>query len=234
LLGFVERMGGRPSRKETSAIIARHGVEIERLEHYYDRAAKKAARLRYFGGMLAGLVVVAALGAAIPFIVELFGHLDLDSTTARRFYACFGAGAIGAVVSVMTRMRQADGVKLDYEVGHLLIVMLGAFRPVLGAIFGVLAYFAIGSKVLPITPPPGATAFFYYALIAFVAGFSERFAHVILGSADLTVEKGFTNAEPSESAEVATPSPTTNTASKQSSPVAAAEPSPVHGAANRD
>src|SRR5919205_3298612 len=167
-------MGGRPSRKETAAMIARHRAEIDRLENYYDRAAKKAARLRYFGGMLLGLAVVAGLGAVIPFIVDFFGHLDLNTATARRFYACFGAGAIGAMVSVMTRMRQVDGVRLDYEVGHLLIVLLGAFRPVLGAIFGVLAYFAIGSKVLPITPPPGATTFFYYALIAFVAGFSER------------------------------------------------------------
>lgn len=200
LLGFVERMGGRPSRKDTAAMIARHRLEIERLETYYDRAAKKAARLRYFGGMLLGLVVVAGLGALIPFVVELFGHLELDSNAARRFYACFVAGAIGAMVSVMTRMRQEDGVRLDYEVGHLLIVMLGAFRPVLGAIFGVLAYFAIGSKVLPITPPPGATAFFYYALIAFVAGFSERFAHVILGSADLTVTKALTGARADEPA----------------------------------
>jgi hypothetical protein len=32
-----------------------------------------------------------------------------------------------------------------------------------------------------------SVAFFFYALIAFAAGFSERFAHVIFGAADLTV-----------------------------------------------
>jgi len=235
LLGFVERMGGRPSRKDTSAMVARHKGEIDRLENYYDRAAKKAARLRYFGGMLLGLVFVAALGAVIPFLVDFFGHLDLDSTTARRFYACFGAGAIGAMVSVMTRMRQADGVKLDYEVGHLLIVMLGAFRPVLGAIFGVLAYFAIGSKVLPITPPPGATAFFYYALIAFAAGFSERFAHVILGSADLTVAKALSGTEAAEAGgtTTASPTPAATTTSKQNHQGTAAGLPPVSRASGR-
>lgn len=41
-------------------------------------------------------------------------------------------------------------------------------------------------------PPPGAIQFLYYALFAFAAGFSERFAHVILGSADLTVAKAAT------------------------------------------
>jgi hypothetical protein len=201
LLGFVERMGGHPSRKDTAPTIARHRVEIDRLELYYDRAARKAARIWYFGGMLLGLGVVIGLGALIPYIIDLFGHLDLDSTSARTFYACFVSGAVGAMVSVMTRMRQEDGVRLDYEVGELLIVMLGAFRPVLGAIFGVLAYFAIDSKLLPVTPPSTGSTFFYYALFAFAAGFSERFAHVILGSADLTVAKTSTGTESREPVE---------------------------------
>jgi hypothetical protein len=208
LLGFVERSGGHPSRKETASTIERHEIEIDRLERYYDRAARKAARIWYFGGMVLGLGVVVGLGAVIPFVVEAFGHLDLASTSARTFYACFVAGALGAMVSVMTRMRQEDGVRLDYEVGELLIVILGAFRPVLGAIFGLLTYFAIDSRLLPLTPPANGTKYFYYALFAFAAGFSERFAHVILGSAELTVAKALSGGEPSEPAEP-TEAPTT-------------------------
>lgn len=195
LLGFVERMGGRPSRKETASVVARHRMQIDRIERYYDRAARKTARIRYFGGMLLGLVIVAGLGALIATIIELFGDLDLGSTATRNFYACFGAGAVGAMVSVMTRMRQEDGVRLDYEVGPALIVMLGAFRPILGAIFGTAAYFALESGFLQLKPPSEETVFFYYALFAFVAGFSERFAHVILGSADLTVAKALADRE---------------------------------------
>lgn len=198
LLGFVERSGGHPSRRQTAAVIALHRDEIDRLERYYDRAARKAARIWYFAGMLAGLAVVAGLGALIPLVINVFGTLDFTSLSARTFYACFGAGALGAMVSVMTRMRDEEGVRLDYEVGELLIVMLGAFRPVLGAIFGVLAYFAIDSKLLPITPPTEGSEFFYYAVLAFVAGFSERFAHVILGSAELTAAKGLSRAETPE------------------------------------
>jgi hypothetical protein len=135
-------------------------------------------------GMVYGLFFVAALGAGVAGVIELFGNLDLGLDSTRQFYACFGAGALGAVVSVMTRMRQERGLTLDYEVGQGLIIMLGGFRPVLGAIFGVLAYFALASDFLGITPPSPGTAFFSYALFAFAAGFSERFAHVILGSAD--------------------------------------------------
>jgi hypothetical protein len=195
LLGFVERTGGRPRRKETARVVARHRVEIDRIERYYDRAAKKAARIRYFVGMLLGLVFVAVLGVLSAAFIELFGELDLGSASARNFYACFGAGALGAMVSVMTRMRQEHGLKLDYEVGPALIVMLGAFRPVLGAIFGTVAYFALESGFLKLTPPEPRQVFFYYPLFAFFAGFSERFAHVVFGDADLSVARALSGAD---------------------------------------
>jgi hypothetical protein len=207
LLGFVERIGGHPSRKQTNSTVARHQVEIDRIERYYDRAARKAARIRYFVGMVMGLFFVAALGAGVAGVIELFGKLDLTAGSTRQFYACFGAGALGAVVSVMTRMRQERGMTLDYEVGQGLIIMLGGFRPVLGAIFGVLAYFALASDFLGITPPGNGTTFYYYALFAFAAGFSERFAHVILGSADLTVSKGLTTTQTTEQEDETTPVP---------------------------
>jgi hypothetical protein len=198
-------------------------MQIDRIERYYDRAARKAARIRYFGGMLLGLVIVAGLGSLIATIIELFGDLDLGSTTTRNFYACFGAGAVGAMVSVMTRMRQEDGVRLDYEVGSLLIVMLGAFRPILGAIFGTAAYFALESGFLQLNPPSEKTVFFYYALFAFVAGFSERFAHVILGSADLTVAKALDDRGTVEQAAAEHRSPPTPSANGAVAPSPAAD-----------
>ena len=133
-------------------------------------------------------------------VIELFGDLNLSTDATRNFYACFGAGAVGAVVSVMTRMRQEDGIKIDYEVGRGLVVMLGAFRPVLGAIFGTATFFALQSGVFQPTPDAPATAFFYYPLFAFAAGFSERYAHVIMGDADLSLARALTGAETSDEA----------------------------------
>jgi hypothetical protein len=195
LLGFVERTGGRPSPKETAWVVERHGKEVKRIERYYDRAAKQAARIRYFGGMLLGLLAVAVLAPAMAGVIELFDDLDLSTDATRNFYACFGAGAVGAMVSVMTRMRQEDGVKLDYEVGSPLIVLLGAFRPVLGAIFGTATFFTLESGLIQPTPSAETTAFFYYPLLAFAAGFSERYAHVIMGDADLSVARALTGAD---------------------------------------
>jgi hypothetical protein len=213
LLGFVERTGSNPRPDELESTVRRHQEEIDRLERYYDRAASKAARIWYFGGMVVGLFVVIGLGALIPFVITPFGDIDLATTSMRRFYACFVAGAVGAMVSVMTRMRDEDRISLDYEVGELLILMLGGFRPVLGAIFGVVAYFAIDSGFVALTPPPGGTPFLYYALFAFLAGFSERFAHVILGKADLTLAKSEAGAD--------TSAPAIQAASGAATPVAA-------------
>jgi hypothetical protein len=76
--------------------------------------------------------------------------------------------------------------------------MLGAFRPVLGAVFGTATFFALESGVFQPTPTEPATAFFYYPLFAFAAGFSERYAHVIMGDADLSVARALTGAEASD------------------------------------
>src|SRR5215208_1767053 len=80
LLGFVERTGRQPLPEELESAVRRHQDEIDRLELYYDRAASKAARIWYFGGMLCGLVGVIALGALIPFALTPFGEVDLAST----------------------------------------------------------------------------------------------------------------------------------------------------------
>jgi hypothetical protein len=228
LLGFVERTGAHPAPEELESTVRRHQDEIERLERYYDRAANKAARIWYFAGMLCGLLGVIALGAIIPFVIMLFGHVDLATTSMRRFYACFVAGAVGAIVSVMTRMRDEERINLDYEVGELLIVLLGSFRPLLGAIFGVVAYFAIEGGVVGLTPPTGHPAFFYYALFAFLAGFSERFAHVILGKADLAVAKDSSGggSEPPAAQNTPTQPPAGVTATGTASPAAVKRSAP--------
>jgi hypothetical protein len=85
LLGFVERMGGHPSPKESSAVVAQHGAQLKLIEQFYDRAAKKVARMRYLVGMLIGLLVLAGLGVGIARLAALFGISDLTSESSRTF-----------------------------------------------------------------------------------------------------------------------------------------------------
>jgi hypothetical protein len=192
--GNGSRSNGKgPSPHDRAVSHARH-VLVE-LEKYYDRAGNRAARIVYFWGMVAGVAVALALAAFFAFLVHLsFLEVDVDQTGVRSFFVCYAAGALGAVVSVLIRMRRDDGFSLDYEVGRSQSFRLGSFRPFLGAIFGLLIYFALESGLLQIAVPDSNAAtdatdvsLYFLAFIAFVAGFSERLAHVVLGTAERTV-----------------------------------------------
>jgi len=168
-------------------LIARGRAEIVEIEKYYDRAAGNAARFLYFWGMLSGAVIAGALAVVIALIAGAsFDVIRLDSTSTRFFFACYTAGALGAIVSVLTRMRGGRFI-LDYEVGRMPAFWLGAFRPFIGAVFGLVVYFALQSELLQVKRPDEAKAFFFFTFFAFLAGFSERLTHVILGRAERTV-----------------------------------------------
>jgi hypothetical protein len=94
---------------------------------------------------------------------------------------------------------------------------------VLGAIFGVLTYLTIESQVLPLDPPTGEKVF-YYAVFAFAAGFSERFAHVITGSADLAASKALTGADVAETTKTSGAADVPAATQDGSAPAKAAKP----------
>ena len=189
LLGVIERTDGKPSETDLDAVVAEHSEELKRIERYYDRAASKTARLVYFLGMLVGLLLLAALGLGILGILGVFTELGTRSTPTQNFFAAYGGGAVGALVSVMLRMRPdtRTGFSVDYEVGRGPLFWLGAFRPVIGAIFASAVYFALESNFIQLGTITQQNTFTFYAFVGFLAGFSERFTHVIFGEAELTV-----------------------------------------------
>ena len=186
---MIERTDGKPSEKDLDSVVAEHAEELKRIERYYDRAASKSVRLVYFLGMLVGIFLLAALGLAISAILGISTELNLRSTPTQNFFASYGAGAVGALVSVMLRMRPdtRSGFSVDYEVGRGPIFWLGAFRPVIGAIFASAVYFALESDFIQLGSITQQNTFTFYAFVGFLAGFSERFTHVIFGEAELTV-----------------------------------------------
>jgi hypothetical protein len=90
-------------------------------------------------------------------------------------------GALGAVVSVI--LRAADQPRnIDYHAGRQLIKLNGRFRPIVGAVFGLVFYILINAGLLQVLAAPqeiGARAFFI-AATSFVAGFSERRAQDVI------------------------------------------------------
>jgi hypothetical protein len=194
--GLAMELDAEPADETThSDLVTRARAEIIEIEKYYDRAASNAARFLYFWGMLAGAVIAGAAAVVIALIAAAsFDVIKLDSTNTRFFFACYTAGALGAIVSVLTRMR-SDRFSLDYEVGRAPAFWLGAFRPFIGAIFGLVIYFALRSELVQWREPDTRRAFFFFTFLAFVSGFSERLAHVILGGAERTIQETLEQAD---------------------------------------
>ena len=209
LLGVIERTDGKPSEKDLDAVVAEHAEELKRIERYYDRAASKTARLVYFLGMLVGLVLLAALGLGILGVIGVFTELGTHSVQTQNFFASYGAGAMGALVSVMLRMRPdtRTGFSVDYEVGRGPLFWLGAFRPVIGAIFAAAIYFALESNFIQLGTITQQNTFTFYAFVGFLAGFSERFTHVIFGEAELTVAEALGSMPPGKDTTPTEPPP---------------------------
>jgi hypothetical protein len=127
---------------------------------------------------------------------RLFGNYSADS--ARTFFICYAMGAVGAIVSVMMRMASKTGAGfVVYEVGRPSLRRIGSFRPIIGAVFGVVVYFALKSDLITLKTSSGQTDYFY-ATIAFIAGFSERRARILLGGAERMLGGGSGEDAPAE------------------------------------
>lgn len=183
LLGFLERDTPAAARqREERQFVAVQRAKLAEAEAYYHRAASQAGRIVYGSGMLAGLLLIAAMGALAAW---LLGTTDMSTHHREMALLCFGAGAVGALVSTLSRMSKPDqgSFNLDFELGRPLVRRLGVFRPFVGAIFGVALFLLLASGLLDFKPNPSAEPY-YYGIAAFLAGFSERFATGMLGVAE--------------------------------------------------
>jgi hypothetical protein len=180
LLGFIDQK--RP--KEPSERVMRQLERIHDREHrevttYYKRAAENQARIVYFQGMIWGGAILAALVGAAFVLGWALGWLDPKDVRVQVFFVTLAMGATGAMLSVMTRMAKSYGFNLDYEVGRKSVRFLGALRPWIGAIFALALYIAIRGGVVDVLPQAAQTVYFF-AAVAFLAGFSERWAKVLI------------------------------------------------------
>jgi len=170
MLGYFD--GRKVSREEAEPAIAEAREELVEIRREYVTAATRSAQIVYFWGMVIGLFVLAVLGLfALPFLSD---GLDIGKKALESFYGTALAGALGAMVSVVARMN-SNSFSVEYDVGRPTLRRLGAFRPLVGAIFGVVIYFVLASGLMYGDQPAGHRSFAFYAVFAFIAGFSERF-----------------------------------------------------------
>lgn len=181
LLGFVDQADEPPSDEAVARIAAANEQQLAEILAYYNKAAEAQARLVYFQGMMrgTGLLAAAAGAVALGLYAAHFEHWHAPETQA--LFLVVLMGGVGAIISVMSRMAGRGAFSIDHEVGRKMVRRLGSLRPFIGATFATAIYFGCASDFIPLGNGDKTTSF--YAIVAFLSGFSERWARVMLEKA---------------------------------------------------
>ena len=161
--------------------VADQARELDRIEEHYEQAASREAQIVYLGGMLTGVLALCAVTVPAGLLLAA-SDVPVNLTT---FFGCLIAGALGALVSVVTRMS-ADKFHVRHEVGRSYVQRVAAFRPFIGGVFGLLVYFALQGGVIRQldVPSEDRDRFAFFLVLAFAAGFSERLVKEVLRTSD--------------------------------------------------
>jgi hypothetical protein len=176
VLGQLDRARGLEGDEgdALARVLEDQKADRDDFDSYYKEAAAREARIVYLEGLLTGMILATVVGVLIGLVFEL---VPLERIDPAEFLAALAMGAAGAVVSVITRMH-SEHFQLNHEVGREYVKLLGRYRPLIGAIFGVVVYFGLESGVIPVEETDNELAL--VATFAFLAGFSERFARDVL------------------------------------------------------
>jgi hypothetical protein len=175
LLAVLDAMSATRDRTavEAKRILGAAGAakkETKQIERYAYVAAMKSALIRYLSGIFLGaLVVVAGVYSA--------SALSLRLENGAPVVVCLACGGLGAMVSVMVRITNRRKVQVGIDQGRFVTVLSGAFRSIIGAVFGAVLFVLVAGGLLPIAMPGAAEKIWlFFAGLSFLAGFSERWA----------------------------------------------------------
>lgn len=189
LLSLVDTASGPEKPADLAEALDRQEEQLKRTEAYYREAAVRQTQLVYIGGMLVGVAVLVGVAIGVLQVLDSLTETPWQLRDGRLLsltdvLGVAAAGALGAIVSVVRRV-DSSSFSLDYEVGRFTLVGLGMLRPFLGSVFGLALYAAVISGFLDVfaLPKDATPQFFFLLAIAFLAGFSERFADDTLLSA---------------------------------------------------
>jgi hypothetical protein len=164
------------TEKEDSEYLRILKERLDGAKSFFKRSVQREAQSTYFKGVLIGIGILVCVVLLARRKIVLFTTID----DALLFSIL--VGSIGAVVSVMHRMTFGDFV-LNYEAGPRLLMSFGGMRPWIGAAFAGAIYCLLAGGLLPIAMPTDPTkAQYFYVGIAFIAGFSERWAQDMLST----------------------------------------------------
>ena len=187
VLDTVESGASRGSETEKDrklriqAAIADAREQLGHAIRQYEASARWGSRYAYAKGMAVG-VLCLAVGERIAFML-----IPSRTVAVETLLAVIATGAMGAVVSVMTRMS-SNSFHLDPLAEHSALRVLGIFRPFIGAFFGVAMFLIVDGGMLDLVPQSvesdTSKQVMFFSALAFVSGFSERFAKGVITAAE--------------------------------------------------
>jgi hypothetical protein len=180
IMASLETQGGEVAEARQ---IEAYKRDLHYIAAYAGEAGKRAARVVYLKGLLWGVLALAVLAPALAYPLSSIQGPDVDTTL---FVGCLLAGSLGAVMSVLIRLG-GDSLDVDHQFGREYLTSLAAVRPLIGAVFAVLLYFAFkGHLVKQVdVSGDGADEFAFLVTSSFAVGFSERFAKQIIRTAEV-------------------------------------------------
>jgi hypothetical protein len=182
LLNAVDRsnaQGAEYAVDHVASVVSSARRDLRKMEQFTRLSARRSALQYYLTGLPAGAIVGILLVVCV-FESQTVGRIADNSLLS----FCLASGAIGAVISVMVRINRGTTLEVDFDRGRVVTVLAGSFRPIIGAVFGGALYVLVQAGLLPLQVPAadaianGVTnrdSFFFLGL-AFLAGFSERWA----------------------------------------------------------
>jgi hypothetical protein len=180
-------------QKNTEAFVEGQRKELQRIERFYNRAGNGQARILFFWGMVQGLFVLLLLTGASVRLTWLFDRLDggpAHWSQIQLFVISVVAGALGAILSVLSRMASLTGkFVLDHELGRKNVRWVGIYRPFVGGIFGMATFLLLASGILQTESPGADRDFAYYGILALFSGFFERFTKLGPGGVPMPLEE---------------------------------------------
>ncbi len=185
VLGFIDQSEQPPDEKDVARVVTANQKELAQILAYHNKAAEAQARLVYFQGMMRGGALLGGLVAVIALVLYATHFSRWHSPTTQALFLAAAMGGAGAIISVMSRMAGKGAFSVDHEVGRKMVRRLGSLRPFIGATFAVALYFGFASNLVQLGTEQ--KTIYFYAIVSFLAGFSERWARLMLhktGGAD--------------------------------------------------
>lgn len=139
------------------------------------------------GGSSAAKVTLGLGGSlylALPFLITYGRHLSgsgkFYGVDIAEILAVAAGGAIGSIVSIMVPIKDFAAIG---DTDPAILFFTGFFKPIVGTAFALFVFAVLCAGILPVTVTPEKAPFFYGAM-AFIAGFSERFATDVASHAE--------------------------------------------------